>query len=261
MPLTGFQLEIVKLLSSNRSAGSHLAGGAALHFSADSFRYSNDLDYFHDSVELVSQSSKKDIELLKAEGFSVNILLEKEGFVRCELAKNKQETKIEWVHDSDWRFMPPQYADGKGYLLHPIDIAVNKLLALVGRDEPRDFLDILYIDKRILPLKALIWAAVGKDPGFSPTSLLEIVQRRGKYRQEDFEKLMLAEKVDLIKLKESWFQALEGVREFFNCRNLENVGCLYYSKTISNFIAPNIGDSDLSSDIVVHFGKRGGHLP
>ena len=29
-----------------------------------------------------------------------------------------------------------------GYLLNPIDLGLNKLLALVGRDEPRDYLDI-----------------------------------------------------------------------------------------------------------------------
>jgi hypothetical protein len=32
--------------------------------------------------------------------------------------------------------------------LHPIDLAVNKLLALAGRDEARDFLDILSLLSR-----------------------------------------------------------------------------------------------------------------
>ncbi len=29
-----------------------------------------------------------------------------------------------------------------------VDLAINKVLALAGRDEPRDFVDILYIDER-----------------------------------------------------------------------------------------------------------------
>jgi hypothetical protein len=47
--------------------------------------------------------------------------------------------------------------------LHPIDLAVNKVLALAGRDEPRDLLDTLYQHREVLCLGALCWAACGKD--------------------------------------------------------------------------------------------------
>ena len=46
-------------------------------------------------------------------------------------------------------------SDTAGYMLHPIDLAVNKLLALVGRDEPRDFLDTLYVHHTVLALGLL----------------------------------------------------------------------------------------------------------
>jgi len=64
--------------------------------------------------------------------------------------------------------MPAVYSEDSGFMLHPVDIAINKLLALAGRDEARDFLDIIYIDRNILSLGALCWAAVSKDPGFFP---------------------------------------------------------------------------------------------
>ena len=98
------------------------------------------------------------------------------GFIRAIVAKGLQTTKVEWAHDSSWRFMPPIKNAEVGIVLHPIDLAVNKMLALACRDEPRDFLDILFIHDTILPLGALVWAAVGKDPGFTPQSLLEIIQ-------------------------------------------------------------------------------------
>ena len=63
--------------------------------------------------------------------------------------------------------------------MNPIDLAINKLLALVGRDEPRDYLDI-HEAMRVLPLGALCWAAAGKDPGFTPSMLLDLLRRRGK---------------------------------------------------------------------------------
>ena len=45
MPLTEFQAAIARLLATNRSPDSYLAGGAALHIEPNSKRYSNDLDY------------------------------------------------------------------------------------------------------------------------------------------------------------------------------------------------------------------------
>ena len=54
MPLTAFQAAIAELLAVNRSSDSYLAGGAALHIEPNSKRYSNDLDYFHDSEERVA---------------------------------------------------------------------------------------------------------------------------------------------------------------------------------------------------------------
>ena len=54
MPLTSFQSQVARLLAANRTPDSHLAGGAALHFAPNSIRYSNDLDYFQDSVERVA---------------------------------------------------------------------------------------------------------------------------------------------------------------------------------------------------------------
>lgn len=55
-----------------------------------------------------------------------------------------------------------------------VDLAANKVLVLAGRDEPRDFVDILFAHREVLPLAGLVWAAVGKDPGFTPPSLLAL---------------------------------------------------------------------------------------
>lgn len=60
MPLTPFQREVLRLLAGNRSPDSYLAGGAALHFRPDSHRFSNDLDFFHDSEERVASAFAAD---------------------------------------------------------------------------------------------------------------------------------------------------------------------------------------------------------
>ena len=196
MPLTDFQKKIAKLLAANRTPDSHLAGGAALHLEPNTIRYSNDLDYFHDSEQRVAQAFTQDKETLESNGLKVTIEMNQPGFIRSiisqgKTSKDQENTKVEWAHDSSWRFMPAISHPDSGYQLHSIDLCINKVLALAGRDEPRDFLDVLYAHDNFLPLGALCWAATGKDPGFTPHSLLELLKRRGKYREEDFNRLHL----------------------------------------------------------------------
>ncbi len=260
MPLTEYQKEIARLLAVNRSEESHLAGGAALHFLPNSKRFSNDLDYFHDTTEEVAKAFNQDMAALEASGFEIQVEMHQPGYIRAIVSKNAHNTKIEWAHDSAWRFMPVVFNPEVGYQLHPVDLAVNKTLALAGRDEARDYIDILYADEKILPLGGLCWAAAGKDPGFTPLSLLELLKRRGKYRPEDFLRLQVSGGLDLPAMKTQWLAALKKADEFIRNRPVEEVGCLYYSRSRHQFVTPSstlTGDGD----IVSHFGKIGGILP
>ena len=256
MPLTTFQREIALLLADNRTMDSYLAGGAALHIAPNSHRFSNDLDYFHDSAERVSQAFEEDRLTLEKAKFSVQVAMSQRGFIRAIVAKGANATKVEWAHDSSWRFMPPIRNAEAGVLLHPIDLAVNKMLALAGRDEPRDFLDILFIHATILPIGALVWAAVGKDPGFTPQALLEIIQRRGRYQPADFLRLHLTEHVDLVANKKIWLQALDECSKFISNRPMNEAGCLYYSPHLHKFVMPTEDEA-----AIPHFGTPGGVIP
>lgn len=257
IPLTKLQLGIARLLSRNRTPDSYLAGGAALHIEPRSTRYSNDLDYFHDSEERVATSFADDRALLEKAGYEVEIVLNQPGFLRGIVARGGEGTKVEWAHDSAWRFLPPIKSRVAGYQLHPIDLAVNKLLALAGRDEPRDFLDVLEIHHKTLSLGALCWAAAGKDPGFTPTALLELLKRRGRYHREDFERLHLRKQPDLVALKATWLAALEDAEAFIAARPPEEIGCLYYSRTREEFV----DRFDVDDDVRPHHGRPGGVLP
>ncbi len=261
MPLTGFQREMLALLAPNRAPDSYLAGGAALHFAPNSIRYSDDLDFFHDSVARVASAFAADAATLEAHGFEVAVELSQPGFVRATVSRAQQSTKIDWAHDTAWRFMPLVVDPLGGLLLHPVDVAVNKVLALAGRDEPRDFVDILFIHERVLPLGALVWAGVGKDPGFTPLSLLELLKRRGRYRPADFDRLQLAEPFDLTTAKTIWLGALADAEAFARGRPAEEVGCLYYSAARQGFEMPGPDTAAAAAGLVVHFGSPGGIVP
>jgi hypothetical protein len=194
--------------------------------------------------------------LLEKTGYQVEILMRQRGFTRAIVRKGEEATKLEWAHDSAWRFLPTVRDDRSGYQLSSIDLAINKLLALVGRDEPRDYLDV-HEAMNLLPLGALCWAAAGKDAGFTPAMLLDLLRRRGRYRPEDFARLHLTETVDLPKLKLRWLAALDGAEQFFVTRDPAEIGCLYYSRSLGRFVEPRLADED----VVPHYGCPGGALP
>ena len=256
MPLTDYQASLARLLSGNRSFDSYLAGGAAILIEPETTRYSRDLDYFHDSEARVAEAFAADRGLLETGGYAVDVDLNQPGYVRAIVGKGGNETKVEWAHDSSWRFMPTVRDERVGFVLHPVDLAVNKVLALAGRDEPRDVVDTLHVHQNVLGLGPLCWAACGKDPGFNPVSLLELLRRRGRVRAEDLARLALARPVDLQAMKRAWLDALDSVEPFVASRPAEEIGCLYYSASRQAFVDPREAD-----DAAPHFGRPGGVVP
>lgn len=256
MPLTEFQARLARLLSENRTFDSYLAGGAAILIEPNTTRFSRDLDYFHDSEARVAEAFAADRSLLAKSGYETDVDLNQPGYIRAIVRKGVDATKVEWARDSDWRFMPTVRDERVGFVLHPVDLAVNKVLALAGRDEPRDVLDALHLHARVLGLGPLCWAACGKDPGFTPLSLLELLRRRGKIRAEDLARLDLAEPLDLHEVKRAWLAALDAVEPFVASRPAGEIGCLYHSASKRAFVDPRD-----AADAVPHFGRPGGVLP
>lgn len=261
LPLTPFQHALLACLAHAPTAGRYLAGGAALHFAPQSARCSDDLDFFHDSETRVAAAFAADRSHLEAAGYAVRVELSQPGFIRAVVGRDGDATRVDWAHDSAWRFLPLVPDALGGWLLHPIDLALNKLLALAGRDEPRDFVDILYAHRTILPLGGLVWAAAGKDPGFSPRSLLELLRRRRPGRPEEYQRLRLAAPFDLESAHVAWRHALEDAERFVRARPATELGCLYYAVRAGHFTLPR-ADAPLDAQgIVVHFGAPGGVLP
>jgi len=67
----------------------------------------NDLDYFHDEERLVAEAFAADSKILESKGYSVVTTLSQPGFIRALIGQNSDATKVEWAHDSAWRFLPP----------------------------------------------------------------------------------------------------------------------------------------------------------
>lgn len=199
MSLSPLQLAICRVLAPLRreDGESYFAGGSTLDFATDSPRRSRVLDLFHDSEEALARSVERDEAALRAAGFAVEVRRRGPSHVTARVTRPSSpdpstassSTDLEWSHDSAYRFFPLVESEEFGLALHPFDLATNKTLALVGRLEPRDWIDMIHANERIQPLGYLAWAACGKDPGFSPSSILEESKRATRYAREEIEAL------------------------------------------------------------------------
>lgn len=257
VPLTALQTAVARLLAKNRTPESHLVGAAALMLDSQSPRMSDGLDYFHDEEAFVAAAYEADRAVLVGAGCRVTVQLSQPGFVRAVVESGGDATKVEWAHDSAWRFFPAEADPAVGYRLHPLDLAINKVLALVGRDEPRDFLDTLYVHQRILALPALVWAAVGKDPGFNPAQLAELLARKGRYHEQDFAALKLAHPVNLQEMKRTWLDALAATRRAVARWPASDAGLLYLDPKSGQCVCPQEDTEGLTK----RSAQRGGVMP
>jgi hypothetical protein len=166
-----------------------VAGGAALNTLIDAPRLSEDVDIFHDTAEAVHAEFERDRAVLEAAALPVTLKRQWETFVEAQVGSGDNTTELQWAFDSAFRFFPLVEHSELGLTLHPFDLATNKVIALVGRAEPRDWVDTIECDARLQPLGYLVWAASGKDPGLNPEFILEQAARSARYTEVDLARL------------------------------------------------------------------------
>lgn len=259
MPISDIQAKVLKLIATNRSPESYLAGATVIHRNADTPRFSQDLDFFHDIADSIAQSADRDAASLIRAGYGVSWLLRSPTFHRAIVTTGKQQLKIEWTQDSAFRFFPVQKDKRFGYRLHDADAAVNKILALAGRDEIRDFVDVLHLHKTYISLGAMAWAACGKDPGFTPEFLLDYAGRHTAYTQVDLNRLRLRVPIDLQKLKQNWLAARAEARKLIPTLPPAEIGCLYLDRN-KKPVTPDTSSDDFRA-LIRHAGCIRGAWP
>ncbi|MSQ96090.1 MAG: hypothetical protein EXR98_16265 [Gemmataceae bacterium] len=259
MPITAFQKDMLQLLAANRKPESHLAGGTAINRADSSPRYSADIDFFQDLADDVFAAAQADAALLASQGYTVTWMLRQPYLQRVSVRRGDEALKLEWCYDSSFRFFPVQPDPEFGYCLHPADLSTNKVLAMAGRSEIRDFIDILYLHETYLSLGAISWAACGKDLGFNPCSLLDFAKRHMKFREDDLAGEHLVRPVCLTDLKEDWHTAVAQAEGLIAELPAAEVGCLYLSPSFSP-ITPDPAAADFSVAIR-HFCSIRGAWP
>jgi hypothetical protein len=259
MPIGKFEGEILRLLAVNRNPDSFVGGATVLNQAADTPRASQDIDLFHDEIQSVVQSAERDIATLRAVGYEVEDHRPQDTFRRARIRRGSEQTKIEWVHDSAFRFFPIEKDVELGWRLNFWDAATNKLLAMVSRREVRDYLDMVHLHQTALPLGALAWAAAAKDPGLTPEYILEWARRHSAFSPDEWAKLVLARPLNLVAMKKIWMEGAEFAETLIEKLPPSEMGCFYLNAE-GKPVCPE-PDSPEFSKLTRHFGSVKGAWP
>jgi len=254
VPLSKIQIDVLRLLASYRDPESYVAGATPLNRNA--LRYSEDIDVFHDREERVALAALSDAEVLLAAGYGIVWIRQLPLIYTAEVTQGEAGTRLEWVVDSDFRFFPTIKDQTFGYLLHPVDLAANKVMAAVGRREVRDLVDLVTVHERILPLGAVIWAAVEKSPGFTPEGLIAEIRRNSNYATAEWRALVTSEPVDPSDIVKRLRTALDEAAAFVSQMPTDKMGLLFLKG--ARVVQPVPGDLE---SYETHTGQRRGQWP
>jgi hypothetical protein len=252
MPLSKLQIDILRLLSSHRDPESFVGGSTPLN--RRTLRYSGDIDVFHDREERVSAAALNDANLLEAAGYRVTWLRQLPSIHTAQIVSGNESTRLEWVADSDYRFFPAVKDEVFGYVLHPVDLAINKAMAAAGRREVRDIVDLVTTHEAVLPLGAIVWAAVDKSPGFTPEGLLAEIRRNSHYPAAEWRALVLDQSIDPAGVLARLRTAIEEAEAFVARMPTEKAGLLFLEN--GRVVQP---DPDHLERYQTHAGQRRGH--
>ena len=254
MPLSSFQSNILRVLATQRSPDSYIAGGVAIN--RDGPRFSADIDIFQDSVERLEAAAEADATALRAAGYTVTWRRTRTGKRDAIVSLDGEQALLEWVADADFRFFPVLADDLFGYVLHPVDLATNKAAAAADRREPRDVVDLVTIHESVLPLGAVIGAAVGRFPGITPEEMLAEITRHSRFTAEEFHALATPQPLDVRALHGRIRAMIEDAEAFIAKLPSDAVGFVFLRD--NKPVQPDPAELERYQR---HAGSRRGHWP
>jgi len=152
-------------------SGFHLGGGAALSAAYLHHRLTADVDLFcHDAEE--HRSLVRDLPgAAKEVGADFSIVRDAGSFVRGTLLLPEGPLTVDVVHEPVPDVEPPPPAI-EGITVESLaDLRASKLTCLLSRSEPRDLVDLLFLDRAGHPPENDLHLAIRKDGGIDPAIL------------------------------------------------------------------------------------------
>jgi hypothetical protein len=156
----------------------HLGGGAALAGAYLGHRTTGDIDLFvHDAQEMRSLVGLLPRAAEEA-GIGVALLRDVGHLVRAQLEdRDGNKVEVDVVHEpvADIAAPPPPI---EGVVIESLtDLRANKLTCILSRSEPRDLVDLYFLDQAGFPPERDLEIALRKDAGIDPGVLAWLLAR------------------------------------------------------------------------------------
>jgi len=183
LPLSRLQAHVARTVAELPEAeGFALAGGGALVVLGIVERPTEDLDYFATAPEAVDRLGPALRRALVEQGLTVQTRRSVPGFTQFRVSDGVDATALDLSWDT--RLNPTQSTE-VGPALATDDLAADKTLALFGRAEARDFVDVYHL-RAGYSRADLMRLAGEKDRGFSADRFTEAIERIDRYERRDF---------------------------------------------------------------------------
>jgi hypothetical protein len=108
-----------------------------------------------------------------------------------------------------------------------LDEALDGIWGWTKRRDPNDAVTLADCDARVLSLGALACAAVGKNPAYSPTELLNMVSRMTVRTQAEYNEWPSCERLDAAVISRRLHEANWRALEFVQRLPEEALGCFF----------------------------------
>lgn len=152
-----------------------LTGGSALAGYYLGHRTSADLDFFTTSDDAFPHARRLVEDAVRHLGGLTEVVREYPGFIELRATVAGESVKIDLVRETVPQVRPDKPRIGSAVVDSIEDIAANKICAVVGRSEVRDYVDLFFLDRAGQSLPQAIERARDKDAGIEPATLAWIL--------------------------------------------------------------------------------------
>lgn len=155
----------------------HLGGGAALAGAYLRHRVTGDIDLFAHQADEMRTLVRVLSDAADAAGVSVTVVRDAGALVRAIVQWSDGELELDVVHEPvpDIEEPPPPV---EGIVVESLsDLRANKLTCILSRSEPRDLVDLYFLDRAGHPPERDLEPALKKDGGIDPGVLAWLLSR------------------------------------------------------------------------------------
>lgn len=158
---------LVEIGRSPLQSSFYLTGGTALAAFYLHHRYSVDLDWFTADPTAIARVPPVLEALAQRAGLQLTFTRTLGSFLECfVVGPDGERVELDFALDSPYRLEPTRHHPDLGIDVDNVtDIACNKLSALFDRAEPKDFVDVYFIVRELMPFERLVALARKKHIG------------------------------------------------------------------------------------------------